>query len=893
MARNSFNINIILKGFEKANSNLKKTTSSINKVGAETKKTKAATDKYKEANKKLKAELEKLKKNLDRTRISTAGLRREIGAIRNNFLLIAFAVGGVVGVMRKFVNASSGFQSVKARLVGLTGGVEQAEEAFNVFNQVAATTPFQLQDVVNAGAQLEAFGVDSKATLRSVTDLASFMGTSATDAANALGRAFAGGAGAADILREKGILNIIKDFKGIDDITDLTLPQFRQALMEAMIEPAVGIEGSSERMSQTFEGAVSNMLDASTRFAAKIGDLILDDLTELVNKTEDWIRALDVKRIAEITAAIATLGAAVAILRIEATIMAYYARYLATGVAALAGPARALGMIVTVLAMDQFFKLTGTFEAFGEEVKSVDDVLKDHKKQMEGYAKKVGTVDEKLKNAKESAEELRKSIEDNEESLINKIASLEAEKAALQGLSMEEQERLRLMRSLSAAEKVSIREVEKLTKEIKELKKAQKDLKDEERDSLKAKEDRLKLEEKMRSSLIDIKNESLRIQAQLDGADDREIEAMELKDELIKRIISDTGSSVAMYEALNDELTKNVTLQGLTNLELANGIELTPEYINQLVLLFQRKNELAESTAGLSQEEQNLISLENQLTVALMEQAVAMQEATGAREQDIAQSNLHIKLWTELKNAVDEVRKAGKELDISMEGMDWASKERDEFFDWLIQFSDRSKTLQENIDAASLAVGDNLGEQVALLSIKLRTGVIQIETASSGIKAAEQNSKKAAQALAILAGAVEGLGPPADKSNKQLKAMLRTMGQLATLAGAPIVGGFLQLGAAFAHTGGLIRNDGIQRFAAGGTVQGQDNVPIMAQAGEFVMRREAVQNIGVQNLAEMNQTGSAAPSVTVNIQGNMVGNESFVRDTLIPEITRAQRQNLA
>jgi hypothetical protein len=94
------------------------------------------------------------------------------------------------------------------------------------------------------------------------------------------------------------------------------------------------------------------------------------------------------------------------------------------------------------------------------------------------------------------------------------------------------------------------------------------------------------------------------------------------------------------------------------------------------------------------------------------------------------------------------------------------------------------------------------------------------------------------------------------------------------------------------HTGGLIKNNGIQRFAQGGTVRGQDNVPIMAQAGEFVMRRDAVRNIGVQNLAEMNRSGSSG-GVTVNIQGNMVGNESFVRDTLIPEITRAQRMNLA
>ena len=94
------------------------------------------------------------------------------------------------------------------------------------------------------------------------------------------------------------------------------------------------------------------------------------------------------------------------------------------------------------------------------------------------------------------------------------------------------------------------------------------------------------------------------------------------------------------------------------------------------------------------------------------------------------------------------------------------------------------------------------------------------------------------------------------------------------------------------HTGGLIRENGIQRFATGGMVQGQDNVPIMAQAGEFIMRRDAVQNIGVENLAQMNRTGSAG-GVTINIQGNMIGNDEFVRDNLVPQLKQITSQDLA
>tara|TARA_R100000152_G_scaffold6425_1_gene2394 strand:- start:318 stop:2357 length:2040 start_codon:yes stop_codon:yes gene_type:complete len=97
------------------------------------------------------------------------------------------------------------------------------------------------------------------------------------------------------------------------------------------------------------------------------------------------------------------------------------------------------------------------------------------------------------------------------------------------------------------------------------------------------------------------------------------------------------------------------------------------------------------------------------------------------------------------------------------------------------------------------------------------------------------------------------------------------------------------------HTGGLIKENGdIQRFANGGQVRGQDNVPIMAQAGEFIIRKAVVEQVGVDNLARLNNGESNVGStVNVNINGNMIGNEEFVRDTLIPEINKTVTQGLA
>jgi len=236
-------------------------------------------------------------KSTDKLRGTTSGLRRSIGALRNNILLYTFAVGAAVKVVGTLVGASAKFEAVKTRLVGLTGSVEKANKAFDAFNQVAATTPFSLDDVVNAGAQLKAFGADAEALIKPITDLAAFMGTTATEAANSFGRAFAGGAGAADILRERGILNLIKTSQGLKDLSKTTLPQFREALISSIQDPTLGIEGSTDRLSKTTTGAVSNMGDAYTRLAVVIGDKLkpATDATikSLTKLAEGTIKAIE------------------------------------------------------------------------------------------------------------------------------------------------------------------------------------------------------------------------------------------------------------------------------------------------------------------------------------------------------------------------------------------------------------------------------------------------------------------------------------------------------------------------------------------------------------------------------------------------------------------------
>ena len=608
-----------------------------------------------------------------RMRNQNKGLIASLGSLRNRILVYTFAIGGAVGSMNKFIQAASGFEDVKTRLVGLTGSVEEAEKAFDTFNQIAATTPFQLQDVVNAGAQLEAFGVNSQATLSSVTDLAAFMGTTATEAASALGRAFAGGAGAADILRERGILQLIKDSQGIKDLTKITLPQFRQALLSAMVDPVAGIQGSSKRLSQTFTGAVSNMNDAITRFAARIGSLMLPSLIEAANSTREFFNSLDLQRLAQLTTSITAATVAFVGIRNGIVITETVSKAYAATLVLL--KTRTVSLTTATALLSGKFALLATIAVAIFGGKLLDDILK-----ATNAFSSLNTTTQTLTN---STQQLTNTTQQYINTLSNQTITL--------GISADAKDR-------------------------------------------------------------------------------------------INKILADTVL---------------LTMQN-------NDVDETRIRIAQTI--FQAEQNLSEALKGKVQIDREAAT-----------QGIFRMEATEALTE-AEQGEF---------NALN--RLVGAQMESIIKGKELIST-------------------NNNLATSLNIVGNNM-------------------------RALKNNS---------------------DDSTAGLKFFLSTAAQLIALtSGGAVPSALLNLGSGFiGHTGGLIRNNGIQRFATGGMVQGQDNVPILAQAGEFIMQRSAVQNIGVQNLADMNRTGSAG-GVTVNIQGNMIGNDEFVRDSLIPQLKEVSNQNLA
>lgn len=87
-----------------------------------------------------------------------------------------------------------------------------------------------------------------------------------------------------------------------------------------------------------------------------------------------------------------------------------------------------------------------------------------------------------------------------------------------------------------------------------------------------------------------------------------------------------------------------------------------------------------------------------------------------------------------------------------------------------------------------------------------------------------------------------------------------------------------------------------QNYARGGVIEGsggpmQDNVRINASAGESILNAQATARLGRDGVDNLNSGGGVG--VTIVVQGNIIGEESWVRENLIPKIEATIRRRLA
>lgn len=195
-------------------------------------------------------------------------------------------------------------ENFETRLRSLLGSQAAATAAMDKFNDVARRVPFTLEDTIEAGIRLQAFlgGTEYRATelTDTVADLAAFMGVSMPEAASAWGRAMAAGAGAADTFRERGVLALVQAEAGIEDMSKITLPEFREAMIRVFRDAEGPISGSADRLSKTFSGLLSMIGDSWFRFQQRVLERgVFDSLKRALDGFNEFLKSPVFQEIAD------------------------------------------------------------------------------------------------------------------------------------------------------------------------------------------------------------------------------------------------------------------------------------------------------------------------------------------------------------------------------------------------------------------------------------------------------------------------------------------------------------------------------------------------------------------------------------------------------------------
>lgn len=111
---------------------------------------------------------------------SASGLSRELGGLRTVALAAsgAFAAMGITSLGRDVFNTVASVEKMRASLVTVTGSIDSANAAWDQMREFAKTTPFELDQSVQAFIRMKALGLDpTEEALRSFANTSAAMGT--------------------------------------------------------------------------------------------------------------------------------------------------------------------------------------------------------------------------------------------------------------------------------------------------------------------------------------------------------------------------------------------------------------------------------------------------------------------------------------------------------------------------------------------------------------------------------------------------------------------------------------------------------------------------------------------------------------------------------------------
>jgi hypothetical protein len=217
---------------------------------------------------------------------------------------VAREVGSVLGsglragadALAAITSSGSEMETFASRLTTIMGSASAARQRMGELFDYAASTPFNLDEVVAADVTLRGFGADAQALLPKLIDFSAALGTDLRQAAVDFGKAWSQGGAGLESDTGKILKSMIEAKAGIKT-ADMSITEFRKNMAEVLDEK---FAGGAQRLSQTFAGMMSNLQDEWSRFKLEIADAgifnnikgALATILEDIGKNRTEIKAL-------------------------------------------------------------------------------------------------------------------------------------------------------------------------------------------------------------------------------------------------------------------------------------------------------------------------------------------------------------------------------------------------------------------------------------------------------------------------------------------------------------------------------------------------------------------------------------------------------------------------
>jgi len=752
-------------------------------------------------------------------RQQSKGLRRDLGALRNNLLVVAFATEGVRRAFKGFLDARGSLQKFEAQLRSFSGSSEIASRQLNTFIDLAAKTPFTVEDIVQGGVQLEAFGARAEPLIPTIANLAALMNRSIPEAANAFGRAFAGGRGAADVFRETGILAIIDDFESLDETLNkekLSLEEFRIKMIQALSDPDGRVANGIKELEGTLFQAFANMEDSVFMFKARVGEELEPLFLNFANNMTKFFNAMDTDRIRDFGAVLKVAFISAVGLAIQSMIL-WSASIIKASMDMALLQTMVVSTTVSFTALNQTIKRNAIvlFITTVAAAVAILDRLKNRVNEVDdGVADQALTIEEYIAELKGLAKE--DAFAKQEKSVAENIIKLEEQLAVLSATNAVDKEQAKLVRDLTHEERSLIKQIEKKKEALKEITRI-----DRERETF------LK-------TMVKTEQENLI--------------AAEAKTNASISLSKLDTSNFEMNEKRKAAILSEVFIkeESLRQLFYQKGLEL-----NRVKLLDEDKREAARLAITVKYARlREAVEKESAENIQAMldgfkenDVSTKEEELSTIRNFNLLVEDSYFNMYSNIQQQFAKVVKANMDQEIR------ALKKTDKFRNASQeQREDMENDIKEKFaDQQRLSFMAQQALQIAQVVMTFQRAKFEIEAAAAAAFAAGDKG-------AILKG---------EALIKGLKISSAIQSGLIAAQKPP----------AFARGGSFV-TDGPQQILVGDNPGGRERVD-------------------VSPLSSPNFDGPGGSEVTVNIMGNVIGTEEFVRDTLIPELDNSIRRNLA